>query len=273
MISLNEILTLGELVIWSAAIAGDDNPASLLLVGRPESGKSQVIKALGGNQYTYLANDTTAWGMARKILPEMRKLRSRVLLIPDLTNPLSRNRESVSSFVGLLAAFMEEGISRIVTKYIQLSYPTPMKGGVLTSMTLDELRHRKAWWLAGGFLSRFLVISYTYSNDSTADIMEHLRLRAGKDKDESVSLSLPYPPVEIQSDKDTLAPLDDLALDHLAALGMENSAFGFRALNNCTRLTLGAALRRGSRVVQPEDVQLICHLVGRYGNLQCQEAR
>ena len=43
MVSVNEIMNLVELVHWSAALAIERNPVSMLLVANPESGKTDIV--------------------------------------------------------------------------------------------------------------------------------------------------------------------------------------------------------------------------------------
>lgn len=272
MIGIIPITRILTLAIYSAAVNSQNNPVSILLVGRPESGKSAAINEFAGNRYTVIRTDMTAYGFATDVLMEIYKTKMTYeVLLPDLINPLSRSHDAAASFIAMISAFMEEGVRQISTKFIQVPFKEPVKGGIITSITPEELKWRRKHWTATGFLSRFLVISFDHDIETQQRVMAHIRESAVvEDKDVSrVALNLPLTRQSIYAEPELLLPITRYVPEYLKNLGLTDSAYGYRAHWNLERLALAAALERGDRELKKEDVDLVLNIVTPWANLDC----
>ena len=268
MIGVYPILRLVELAVWSTAIAGERNPVSILLVARPESGKTDIIEHFMGSPNTIMVNDLTAWGLSHKVLPFMQKNGSKAtLLIPDLLNLLSRNQSTVITLVQTLKTLMEEGITAIHTKFIDVQFEHPVTGAVITSVTPSEFGRLRKAWTKNGVLSRFIVVSYSYSPSSREAVHSMLQTKLGVPRDGQEPVRLPREPMGVRINPELLEPLKALALSYIASMGMKEESWGFRAQLHFQRLAAAHALSTGRNVVRKDDVDSVCALLRLYANL------
>jgi hypothetical protein len=78
-----------ELVLWSGCLK-NERPLSLLIIARPESGKSGlVLKYRENGPGVVVLTDCTAWGIQRHFLNAMKSKAIHHIIIPDLLTPLS----------------------------------------------------------------------------------------------------------------------------------------------------------------------------------------
>lgn len=271
MIGLIPIRVLLELAVWASAVAHEDNPPSILLVAKPESGKSSLISNLNHSHYTKVITDATAWGLANEVvLPMIRdRIEVRLLLIPDLMTPLARGRDSAASFLAIMQALMEEGVGDIYTKFTHLKdLDRAIRGGIITSITPWEFRVRQKRWVNDGFLSRFLVLSYDHAESTQADVLEAIRTTASTFKGNPTFRKLPLQRIPVKTDPALFKPITDFLPQYLAAVGLTNSAYGYRVQEHLQRLAMGSALERGSDTLSVADVTKVLGIVEIYGNLR-----
>lgn len=270
---MKEVLLLVELVYWSTALEGERNPVSMVLVASPESGKTDIVRAYADTNYSQLVTDLTAWGMVQEVIPQAQNGKV-LLVIPDLSIPLARAGPVTSSLIGFILAYCEEGVGRVATKFLQLDPPRPVAGGILSSCTKDQFERWRKRWGENGFLSRFLVVSYSYGGD----VQEVIRLmalgRENKGSDPAVVLPLPKRKVSIAVTEDIQklinSMFEDFAKEYMEEI--EFPGYGFRAARQFRRLIYAAALRAGRNYVSHEDVHLVHGLARRYCNLSYSEA-
>jgi len=75
----------------------DEKPLSLLIVAKPESGKTLVLKKYRENKGIVYLTDCTAYGLTRDILPKVISGEIRHILIADLITPLSKSAKTIAS--------------------------------------------------------------------------------------------------------------------------------------------------------------------------------
>lgn len=276
MIGLAEIGDLCELAVWSAALAGERNPVSVLLVAVPESGKSQVIRSFEGQPWCQVVTDITAAGLVRRVITPLSAMSQtgpvpRMLLVPDFTTVLSRSPHAVSSATAMLAAFIEEGVSNVYTPAAEIPFDRPITGGVLTSCPPDAVLDRRRSWVRSGFSSRFLIASYSYSRETSAAIRASI-IGPGQAELHTTRI-MPGKPESVMFDPRLVAKLDGCAQGYIRAHGLDFEGYGFRALTHLRRLTLAAALRAGRDYVTAGDVERVHSLVSYYGNTACRATR
>lgn len=269
-----------ELAIWSAVIEGEDNPVSLLLVGRPESGKSQLILQFEGTPWTRNISDLTAWGFINEhVLPISQELSrspdsvaQTVLMVPDLSLTLARTQTVVQTMCSNLAAYMEEGIGEIKTFNTKLTLKKRIRGSLITSCTKAHFTANKKIWLESGFASRFLVLSYKYDKETENAIAHAIW---SDDKAGGVHRILPLPTVKIPVTynlKD-MEYCENLVPDYRQSLSLTEEGYGNRFRRHLKRLVKAHALHEHRTEVIPQDIMTVTELVDRYANLKFNPAR
>ena len=268
MIGMNPIIRLVELAVWSANIAGERNPVSMLLVAKPESGKSDIIQMFDKAPTTILVSDLTAWGLTKYVLPLIyKKGRPMTILIPDFLNLLSRNQATVTSMTQTLKSLMEEGITRIWTKFIRVEFDRPITGAVITSITPSEFKGLQRSWTKTGVLSRFIIVSYEHSNGLQTDIKDYLETRVSKLRENFLGTNWPTKPITVQADGRLLRPLRSLAEQIGTRTKMQDEQYGYRMQLHFQRLAAAHALTLGRDYVVKQDVEAVSIMLDLYANL------
>jgi hypothetical protein len=91
---LADIITL---TLYTAYIQNVQKPNSLLIIARPESGKTELMKKFIVNKNIAYVSDLTAFGLERDYLPKIETGEIRHIMIPDLLKPLSRKESTVNT--------------------------------------------------------------------------------------------------------------------------------------------------------------------------------
>ena len=136
LVNMKPIVDIVETVLWTGWIEGH-KPVSLILVAPPEEGKTTILQSVKYAKGIIYISDVTLYGLANKII-EHQNRREIVnhIVIPDLINPLSRQRAVSQALIAFLNALIEEGIAKIKTGSLIVEYP--MQAGLITSITVDQ---------------------------------------------------------------------------------------------------------------------------------------
>lgn len=242
-----------ELTLISGQLE-DDQPGSLLIAAEVEEGKTHLVSQYAQlTSAAYLA-DATAYGIIKEYQSQLLKGTLSHVIFPELIRPLARQKETASSLVAFLAELMEEGVKEIQTFATSFKLPKPVKAGVVARIAKGNLTNRVRYWNETGFLSRFLVLSYSYS-DATADKVR----KAITPRLPPSSRSFALPPRG-------LIKLPTELGDHLAeqAIGLAQGLYaplhGFRMQKHLQRLAMASALRAGRKEVNASDIARLDHI-------------
>jgi len=252
-----------ELVIWSGCLL-NERPLSLLIIAKPESGKSQlVLKYRGNNPGVIVITDCTAWGMQSNFLNEMRDKRIHHIIIPDLITPLSRQPSTVATFIAFFNNLIEEGVVEVHT-YAQNFKVEGLNVGIISTITpsiLNDSRHR---WTRMGFLSRMLPVAYRYSQEKAQNILQSITEREYY-QEETKNLSLPSEKVEVELPKVYAEEMLPFTQQFNERLNEAEKLYGFRYQKQLQVLLEAHALMNGRDIVTIEDVEAIKGIVGLFG--------
>ena len=225
----------------------DEKPISLLIVARPESGKSSAMKLYRENKGVVYLTDCTAYGITRDILPKIVSGEVKTIMIPDLITPLSKQTKTRQSFVAFLNNLIEEGIAKITT-YATV-WNKDAKANVITAVTDEMLKDGRHSWAKMGFLSRFVLFSYSYNISTVTEILYYYS-EHGLDL-KNTKLKLPSRPVAVELPKEIADKLNPIAMK----IGEQFRLYGLRAKINFRSLLKCLAYRNGRKAVADEDFQ------------------
>ena len=225
----------------------NEKPISLLIVAKAESGKSSVMKQYRENKGVVYLTDCTAYGIKRDILPKIVSGEIKTIMIPDLITPLSRQTKTRRGFVAFLNNLIEEGIAKITT-YATV-WNKDVNANLISAVTDEVLRDARHGWAKIGFLSRFIMFSYSYSISTVTEILNYysghgLTVRKSKAK-------LPRGQVNIKLPKEIADKLNPIAMK----IGEQFRLYGLRAKINFRSLLKCLAYRNERKVVTDEDFQ------------------
>jgi hypothetical protein len=223
----------------------DEKPISLLIVAKAESGKTTAMKMYRENKGVVYITDCTAYGITRDILPKIVSGEVKTIMIPDLITPLSKSTKTRQSFVAFLNNLIEEGVAKMTT-YATV-WNKDVNANVITAVTDEELRDARHNWAKIGFLSRFILFSYSYSISTITKILnaysEHGLTTS------PVKLKIPKRQVKIKLPKEIADKIDPIA----TKIGEQFKLYGLRAKINFRSLLKCLAYRNGRKTVTEEE--------------------
>jgi len=252
-----------ELTLISGQLEGDQ-PGSLLITAEVEEGKTHLVSRYQHlPSVAYLA-DATAHGIITEYKERLLKGSLSHVIFPELIRPLARQKETASSLVAFLAELMEEGVKEIRTFATSFALPKPVKAGVIAAIAKGNLSNRVRYWNETGFLSRFLVMSYSYGEATAEEVRKSITLRRPDSRPNFV-----LPP------RSSVALPPELG-DRIAtrsvglAQGLYAPLHGFRMQKHLQRLAMASALRAGRKEVNESDLVPVGQ-IAQFVNLEYKE--
>ena len=238
-----------ELAIWSGYVK-NERPISLILVANPENGKTSALLKYAKNKGLCTLTDVTAYGIRRDIIPLIRLGKIKHIIIPDLLKPLNRNQSAVNDFITLMSCLIEEGVGGITTYNEKFNDNEDLiTCGLISSVTPDFIRDTRSRWNKLGFLSRCIIMSYSYSKDIINKILE-FQLTEQSLKIESRKLELPDKMMDVRAEE----KFNRMILPEVKMIAWANKKFGFRDIRHHITLMKANALSNGRGYVNEEDV-------------------
>ncbi|TET18761.1 hypothetical protein E3J74_09145 [Candidatus Bathyarchaeota archaeon] len=223
----------------------NEKPISLLIVAKAESGKSSVMKLYRENKGIVYMTDCTAYGITRDVLPKMVSGEIKTLMIPDLLTPLSKATKTRLSFVAFLNNLIEEGVAKIKT--YAMIWDKDVKGNIITAVTDEALEDSRHGWGKIGFLSRFVMFSYSYNMSTISKILNYYSEFGCVDT--PIKVDLPKKQRNIELPVELANRLDPIAMK----IGEQFGIYGIRAKINFRSLVKALAFRNGCKCVREKE--------------------
>lgn len=180
MIGTNDLKKITALALCSGFVQGD-KPLSLLIISdRPESGKTEIVKQFMGTPYVSFVSDISSFGLKRDFVDKIKSGEVRHIIIPELLQALSKGKTASGSFTTTLQILMEDGAMGFHTGFLT-SKPNDNLSKVNTVgfiACMPRLMYRKELkreWTNSGFLSRWLVVTYKYNDNTINEILRSIR--------------------------------------------------------------------------------------------------
>ena len=225
----------------------DEKPLSLLIVAKPESGKSSVMKQYRQSKGVVYLTDCTAYGLTREILPKIVSGEIKTIMIPDLITPLSKATKTRQSFVAFLNNLIEEGGAKMTT-YATI-WNKDVNANIITAVTDEELKDGRQNWAKIGFLSRFTLFTYSYSISTITEILNSYSKHGLAFR--NVKVKLPTRQVNVDLPREIANRIDPIAMK----IGEQFRLYGLRAKINFRSLLKCLAYRNQRKTVADADFQ------------------
>ena len=277
MIGTEKLELIIELALWSGCLE-NERPLSLLIVAKPESGKSELVLKYKDNiPNVWVLTDATAFGLL-KILKEDAFRAVRHIIIPDLLSPLSRQPATVHSFIAFMNNLIEEGVMEIQTGFMTFK-ETGLNIGLISTMTPSVLQDRRHGWSRIGFLSRMVPVSYKYSQQTAQKILVSITHQEYH-KEKPKALTLPTETAKVALPPRLAKKMLSFTRQHAQAeaelnrvemyegLRMLHEAeelYGFRYQKQLQVMLKSRALMKGREEVTQEDVDALGSLLNLIG--------
>jgi len=220
---------------------------SLLIVAKPESAKSSLLKKYRKNKGIVYITDCTAYGLTHEILPQIATGEVKHILIPDLVLPLSKSVRTRMSLIAFLNSLIEEGIAKM-TSYVT-SWDKEVNCGLVTAVTDEALKDGRHEWAKMGFLSRMLLFSYSYPIPTVYKIFKSL-MDEEPERGEVVVLRFPRRPKNVTLPRHIAQQLQPIS----TKIGESMKVYGFRFFVNSKTFLKSLALMDGRTTVKAKDL-------------------
>jgi len=190
----------------------NEKPISLLLLAPPEQSKTYFLLA-EKTKFCHLSTDLSFIGLV-KILQGNNAIKH--IIIPDFTKITGKKRSTTENLLTLLNSYLEEGVFGIDLGNREKIDLKGIKGGILTATTEKSFIQNRKNWEGIGFSSRFIVVSWCYSDGTIEQIKKEIN-KGVKMKTKSKIISCRK--TEVTSDEETNSLLNDIAGNSLRKLG------------------------------------------------------
>lgn len=147
-------------------------PASVLLVGGPGSGKTELVERFKHSYWLSYHNDLTV----RSLLPLLRKAEGHALThvaAPEFNKWFQRKSFVAENCIGLLSSAMEEGIKNYSVGGSTVTYDDA-RLGLFGGMTPRTMSKRREMLSEMGFLTRVCAIEWHLPREERDEIMRRM---------------------------------------------------------------------------------------------------
>ena len=241
MINTEDLKKITKLVLLSGYIK-NVKPLSLMLISVAGNGKTEIISSFKSKRIIFMT-DLTYMGLLKEL---KNNPRLKHIIIPDFIKITQKKRSTTDNLVSILNALVEEGIGKISMYNFECDYKN-RNAGVIIATTKASFGQHKRMWGNMGFMSRMLLCSYEYKDETIERIFEYIN---NEDylKDNTQEKIKECKDIYIKSQPNLNKRFNELAKK------------SFRGLKQLQTLAKCHALSRGSQTVTDEDIKEIIRL-------------
>jgi len=169
LLRLEPIIEILQAALWTGMLS-DEKPVSVMLIAEQESAKTEALKYFRGTRTIRYLSDLTSRGL----LPyksDIKEGKLRHLCLLDLVRLLAHGKGVSERTIQTIASLMEEGESETSDAGGRESWGTDFpRIGVLMAITPRFFKAKRGKWRQTGFLTRFVPICFTYSQNTVHEI-------------------------------------------------------------------------------------------------------
>jgi len=271
LIDIQPLIDIVSLTLQTAFISDTIDgyrPASLLLIAKPESGKTTTIEKFQPLPFVYYTDEITVKILVDRVLKRIESKEIRFILIPDILNSVKKQTYTREPLIQTFKSLTDEGVSRIQTLHKEYITKTKCKAGLITAITRSELYASQGRYSLYedlkryGFLSRMIPFSYEYPIDKLDKIFSYVM--SGNCEGRNVVI----PKIRIFKREKLFEP----SIEHFhrlrpisERLSYYSDSYGIRVQKNLQKLCYAHALMNDRDYISKEDVEKVLYL-GRWMN-------
>ena len=270
MIGTDALTDIIKLTLQTGYIADLECPVNLLIIAKPESGKTSAM-AQFKIKGTYTTNNITQWVIVNKLLPMIEREGLKHLIIPDFLNAIEKDYTTRKGFLNLAKTLIEEGITSLDQYNVRTPrvYDPPIQCGMITGITTTsfhgyydkkEMKYKggvKYEWINTGLLSRFVPFSYEYELMKIGRIFSAIEANEkGLDQYGKQIIRKTKTKIKVEGYSVLFQKLESVS----RMIGEETGSYGFRMQRNLQALAKANAVLNGRSKVAREDIDKVTSL-------------
>jgi hypothetical protein len=251
--ALREIISLA----LATPYVKNEKPVSLLILAKPESGKTQTLKEFTINNGICWLSDVTYTGLVN-IMYRIKEGNVKTLLIPDMLKVFGKNINTKTNFLTLLNELIEEGVKVLMTYDKSIDFGEFVRCNTICAVTSTDFFTSRRMLGGIGFLSRIIPFSYSYSIQDVNKIF--LSLMKSSNSTEFQKLKLPKTKKDVSINLSLCKRIKENITLHLVeryVRKVSQDIYGFRLQKNLQTLAKASALLRGQKKVSIKDINLL----------------
>ncbi len=198
--TIKEIIEL----VYISSFLKNEQPLSLFLIAPPEQSKTHFLLRQTTSK-CHISSDLSFMGLIKLL---QRKKTLKHIIIPDFLKITDKKQSTKNNLLTLLNLFLEEGIYDVNLGNSEKLDLKGRVGGIITATTDYSFHQNKRRWGGIGFISRFIVVTYQYSEESKQEIIDAIN-NLGTTKKQSPK-KLKYKITEVKSSKEINKALNGL---------------------------------------------------------------
>lgn len=175
MIGVGDLQYVIALFLATGHIHNEKPVSGAIITPHPEMGKTELAISYSKTPFVEISSFSSGYGFKRDLFTKIAAGHIRHIVIPEMLQPLSHGRAFADTFVATLQVMIEDGISSIHSGFLREAKFAGDVAGVIFCMPQKAYAHYKSSWAMVGFLSRLVIITYTYNDDTVAKVFDYIR--------------------------------------------------------------------------------------------------
>jgi hypothetical protein len=178
MLFTKNVETLIEATLASSYVEDEQEtvPVNLMLSTLSGGGKSSLLlKRYGNVPRVVVHGDITYMKLADTYLDRAHDGKDMTWIFPEFNKILGRKHSVASNTVGLIDEACEEGVPSISLPYFERRWNPPARVSVIIGLTPSFLKAHAVNWWGFGFLQRFLVFTWRYTDRQIRTILFYIK--------------------------------------------------------------------------------------------------
>jgi len=155
-------------------------PSSLLLIAKPESGKTTSMTQFDYLPFIYYSDEISVKPLIDKVFPEIQTKKIRFVMTSDILNSIKKQASTKEPLLQTLKSLVDEGVKKIDTYHKYYTFKNRIKAGLIAGITRSELYANQGRYSLYsdfqryGFLSRLIPFTYEYPIDRLDRIFHYV---------------------------------------------------------------------------------------------------
>lgn len=241
-------------IILSNKVEGS-RPLSTLLIGMPDTGRTESLMQYATIKKTYVMTDMTGYGLSQ-LLPKMQSKEILTIIIPDLSRITEGRGKATEGLIAAMNSLIEEGVLNVSTFNTKFISDKPVNCNILAALTISTFTKGKKSWQNLGFLSRVIPFFLGYCEE---DIEKALRtIKEGHNPFKPVTNIDISEKISVQCSSEMKDKIEKFS-KYLAKVNSDYTAF--RTYKNLVTLAKSHAILKKRDAVNLDDIKFIKSLL------------